>query len=246
MITQDSLYKYRSLNAYSLASLTNNTVWLAKPKSFNDPFDCAITLDRQKYKESVLHAESVAIERAKPAGLRLEHLQDIWPGDKEAFENFRSEMLGLVQGMGICSFSAVPDHVLMWSHYADHHKGFSVEYDCREGTKLRELAHKVIYKDEVPSLTAADFAPPNNEKAFDALWRTKAKCWEYEQEWRVMMNEGDKSFQAPSAIVSVIFGARMAESDRAMIAQTLRHQPDINFKEARLKEGKFLIEIVDA
>ena len=55
----------------------------------------------------------------------------------------------------------------------------------------------------------------------------------------------DRNFQAPSAIVSVIFGARMPESDRVMITQALRHQPDINFKEARLKEGKFLIEIWD-
>ena len=245
MTARDSLYKYRQLNAYSLASLTNNTVWLAKPKSFNDPFDCAITLDQQKYKESVLHAVSVAVERAKPEGLRLEHLQDIWPGDKEAFETFRDGILSLIQKMGVCSFSAVSDNVLMWSHYADNHKGFSVEYDSREGTKLRELAHKVTYTNEVPSLAAADFAPPNNEKAFDALWLTKAKCWEYEQEWRVMMNEGDKSFQAPSAIISVAFGARMPESDRVMLARVLRHQPDINFKEARLKEGQFLIEIVD-
>lgn len=38
------LYKYRTYNSYSLACLANQTIWLAKPKSFNDPFDCAITL----------------------------------------------------------------------------------------------------------------------------------------------------------------------------------------------------------
>jgi hypothetical protein len=240
------LYKYRALNAYSLASLTNNTLWLAKPKSFNDPFDCAITLDHQKYKESVLHAVTVALQRAKPEGLRPEHLHDILPGDKEAFETFRTSVLSAVQAIGVCSFSATPNHMLMWSHYADNHKGFSVEYDCREGTKLRELAHPVSYQDEVPSLTAADFAPPNREKAFDSLWLTKAKCWEYEQEWRVMMSTGDKNFQTPSAVVSVIFGARMPESDRVMIAQALRQQSDIKFKVAHLREGKFFIEIVDA
>ncbi|MDQ7838393.1 MAG: DUF2971 domain-containing protein [Thermodesulfobacteriota bacterium] len=246
MATPDFLYKYQSLSAHSLAALTNNTIWLAKPKSFNDPFDCAITLDRQKYKESVMHAISVAMERAKSDRLRPEHLQDVWPGDKEAFERFRDSLLKLVQNMGICSFSALPNHLLMWSHYANHHRGFCIGYDCCEGTKFRELAHEVRYEDSVPSLTVADFAPPDNEEALDALWLTKAKCWSYEQEWRVMMNEGDKAYQAPSSVVSVIFGARMPESDRIMVAQALRHQPEIEFKEAILRQGEFLIEIVEA
>ena len=241
----DFLYKYQTLTAYTLTSLTNNTVWLAKPKTFNDPFDCAITLDSQRYKESVIHAITVAMERAKPNGLRPEHLQDVWPGDKEAFETFRGNLRNLFQEMGICSFSAIPNHMLMWSHYANHHRGFCVEYDCRKGTKLRALAHKVRYKDAVPSLTAADFASPNNEDAIDIMWLTKAKCWSYEKEWRVMMNEGGKNYQAPSAVTTVIFGARMPESDRIMIAQALRHQEGICFKEAILKEGQFLIEIAD-
>ncbi len=241
----DFLYKYQTLTAYTLASLTNNTVWLAKPKTFNDPFDCAITLDSQRYKESVVHAITVAVERAKPIGLRPEHLQNGWPGDKEAFETFRENLRNLFQEMGICSFSAIPNHMLMWSHYANHHRGFCVEYDCQKGTKLRTLAHKVRYTDAVPSLTAADFASPNNKDAIDTMWLTKAKCWSYEKEWRVMMNEGGRNYQAPSAVTTVIFGARMPESDRFIIAQALRHQEGICFKEAILKEGQFLIEIAD-
>lgn len=246
MAIPNSLYRYQALSAHSLAGLINNTIWLAKPESFNDPFDCAITLDRRKYKESIMHAISVAMERSKPAGLRAEHLQDIWPGDKEAFELLRGKVLELIQDIGICSFSGLPDHMLMWSHYADHHRGFCIEYDCREGTKLRELAHKVRYEDSLPRLTAADFAPPNSEKTLDVLWLTKSTSWSYEQEWRVMMAKGNKDYQAPSSLVSVIFGARMPESDRVMVAQALRHQPNIEFKEAILKEGEFIIEIIAA
>ena len=72
MEAPEFLYIYQPLTAYSLASLVNNTIWLAKPSTFNDPFDCAITLDRQKYKQSVMHAVRVAMERAKPAGLKPE------------------------------------------------------------------------------------------------------------------------------------------------------------------------------
>jgi hypothetical protein len=191
-----------------------------------------------------MHAISVAMERAQPNGLKPEHLQDIWPGDKEAFENFRASLLELVQNMGICAFSALPNHMLLWSHYANHHRGFCVEYDCRNGTKLRKLANEVKYENSMPSLSAADFAK-DKEGALDVLWLTKAKCWSYEQEWRVMMPQGDKAYEAPSSVISVIFGSRMPESDRIMLAQALRHQPKIEFKEARLSESDFLIEIVN-
>ena len=29
----------------------------------------------------------------------------------------------------VCSFSAVNDSLLMWSHYGDNHRGFCIEYD---------------------------------------------------------------------------------------------------------------------
>lgn len=246
MTAPDRLFKYQLLTAYSLAALTNNTVWLSKPKSFNDPFDCAITLDRLKYKESILNAVSTAIERAKPAGLKHEHLIDIWPGDQAAFENYRDGVRSILQNMGVCCMSAIPNDMLMWSHYSNHHRGFCVEYDCSEGTLLQTLAHEVRYEDKVPSLSAADMTGSSKSEALDSLWLTKAKCWSYEKEWRFMMTEGDKSFQAPSAALSVIFGARMPEADRILIARALRHEVNVGFKEAVLKEGEFIVEIVDA
>ena len=69
---------------------------------------------------------------------------------------------------------------------------------------MRKLARKVKYEDKIPSFSAADFAPPNNAEAIDALWLTKARCWAYEKEWRIMMIEGNKSYQSPSAMVSLI------------------------------------------
>jgi hypothetical protein len=246
MMPPDFLYKYQSLTAYSLASLTNNTIWLAKPNTFNDPLDCALTLDRKKYKESVLQAISVGMELGMLKKRTYEDIKEGWPGDKELFETTRNKLLEIFQGIGVCCFSAISNHMLMWSHYSNHHRGFCIEYDCRVGTKLRALAHNVLYQDDVPSITIGDFSPPNSAAAMDVFWLTKAKCWSYEEEWRVMMKEGNKSFDAPSSVTSVIFGARMPESDRIMVAKALRHHADVKFKEAVMKEGQFLIEIIGA
>ena len=45
------LYKYFSLNDYSLDGLENDYIYLSNPKDFNDPFDCNRNLIAEKRKE---------------------------------------------------------------------------------------------------------------------------------------------------------------------------------------------------
>lgn len=45
-----SLYKYFSLNDFSLDSLQNDYFYLSNPKDFNDPFDCNRNLIEEKQK----------------------------------------------------------------------------------------------------------------------------------------------------------------------------------------------------
>ena len=37
------LYKYRSINNFTLDSLNKNTVWVTRPSNYNDPYDCCFT-----------------------------------------------------------------------------------------------------------------------------------------------------------------------------------------------------------
>lgn len=241
----DYLYKYRYYNAYSLACLANSSIWLSEPKTFNDPFDCANTLDRDTYKQSVVDAISVAMNRVQEGKVMREELLKEWPGDKDAFEILRSSVKDLFQNIGICSFSALRDHLLMWSHYADHHKGFCIEYDCREGTRLNELALPVKYAETIPKISATDLVGERQSQAVDLLWLTKSTVWAYEQEWRIMMQNGNKYYQTPSKITSIIFGARMPVDDRVTIINILRGEEGIAFKEAVLADSEFKLEIKD-
>jgi len=45
------LYKYFSLNDFSIDSLANNYIYLSNPKDFNDPFDCNRNLITEQRKE---------------------------------------------------------------------------------------------------------------------------------------------------------------------------------------------------
>lgn len=240
--TPEYLYKYRPFNAYALSCIANHSIWLAKPESFNDPFDCAITLDKSLYKDSIIHAISASMNTSASIKREKEKLFTLWPGDVEAFETLRNSIKELTQNMGICSFAESPDTLLLWSHYADHHRGFCVEYNSKNN-KLSKLAQKVRYTDSVPKISAADLDGPNKHDAFDSLWLTKATCWSYEKEWRVMDKEGDKEVQAPAPISAIIFGAKMPIKDRVTIINILNYDETIIFKEAVLADGAFNLEL---
>jgi Protein of unknown function (DUF2971) len=186
------LYKYQRLTAHSLASILNDTVWLSKPPTFNDPFDCAITLSEDKFVESMEH---LVAEIAQRRGLQNEQIgqyEKFSPKNRAAYEQLRATLRTSLQNIGILSLSAISDHILMWSHYADHHKGFCIEYDCGDNSELKKIANPVKYAEEIPSLSAVDVSGDTKFNFLNVALFTKASQWKYEEEWRLVMPEGGR------------------------------------------------------
>lgn len=81
---------------------------LTNPYGLNDPFECAIPRELSEEIEK-MHKEQ---------GRRDE-------GFRDYIENFKS--------YGVISFSETFDNLLMWSHYADEHRGVVFELSLEEG-----------------------------------------------------------------------------------------------------------------
>ena len=127
----------------------------------------------------------------------------------------------------ICSFSEVADSLLMWSHYADHHRGFCIEYDLESlGNSshfFRTNLYPVLYSADLYDLspfveglaggpeTRGDFQPMRLLLAM----LTKFEGWRYENEWRLFQEEpgivadGKKGAPIPSKI---LLGERFDDS----------------------------------
>lgn len=86
---------------------------------------------------------------------------------------------------------------LMWSHYANGHKGFCIEYDfsvpCKERSEL--LVLPVVYSRERPkfpwsvALAAdknSDAVKNDGARAMIRSLVTKDDAWQYEDEWRII------------------------------------------------------------
>jgi len=93
--------------------------------------------------------------------------------------------------MGIVSFSETNDNLLMWSHYADNHRGMVVAFDTshdffnKDGSKSRRLGRVHYRKDRMKAL------PQRLKNGFHMadstrIYFEKSDEWIYEKEHRLM------------------------------------------------------------
>jgi hypothetical protein len=235
MSTSFHLYKYQRVTQYSLQSLADQTVWLSSPASFNDPFDCAINLDRKKLAESVAHA----VEKITQNSVVEDSLKAPSAQDELAYVQLRDGLRAEMQKIGVLCLSETPNEILMWSHYAEYHKGFCIEYYVDDTSPLKNMAKPVRYTDVYPSLSLKNLPADAEENFIDVCVHTKAKQWSYEREWRAISETGEKLYRAPAPISAIIFGARMPDAHKRDIYEILRATPGIEFREAFLLEDFF-------
>jgi len=239
------LYKYRAFDAYALISIINNVGWFATPESFNDPFDCAISIADEKLQDSVQHAIEVIVERTG-ADLSDEDRR-VKPEDVDAFHRYQKQLQDTFsRDIGIFCLTEVPDDILMWAHYADCHRGFCIEYARTPHNTLGRLGRPVEYRHHYPLISVRDMAGPDKEDTTDALWLTKSDHWRHEKEWRILQVPGGKARQLDFEITGIVFGMRMSETERYTIRNVLANRPSVTFREAQKSPSEFKIEIVDA
>jgi hypothetical protein len=238
------LFKYFSFNPQNLEAVRTSRFWFARPGSFNDPFDCAITVSDDSLEESVEHAVSVALREGllDPSDLPANAYKPT-AADAAAFSEFRDGLKQLFEDAGILCLTEVPDHPLMWSHYADSHRGFVVGLERREGNSLGRGAMAVKYQEKYPRLTASHFDRQTNPSSADVLWLTKASYWAYEREWRVISVSGDQAHPIDTRISSVILGMRMPQDHREQLLSVLPDRNNIQIFEAVKSSTQFALQL---
>lgn len=107
---------------------------------------------------------------------------------------------------GVLCLSRKFDSPLMWSHYANQHKGLCIEYDMR--SVKDEHVQEVIYGGSRKILTSEINEwldnPENDTRIKQVCLLTKSGEWRYESEWRIFGPIGLGNSLPP--IKSVIFG----------------------------------------
>lgn len=114
------LYKYRKYSARSLEVLIKKEIYFASPDQLNDPYDCRL---------NIIEAFSAAIEKARrDTNSALEAQLTRFTPLKDTYAKLQAD----IQGSGVFSLARSPKNVLMWSHYADDHRGFALGFGLSE------------------------------------------------------------------------------------------------------------------
>jgi hypothetical protein len=138
---------------------------------------------------------------------------------------------------GIYCTSAKHDNLLMWSHYADQHKGAVIEFrPNKEKDSVFLASRPVTYSQERPLMyrSAKDMIRRSmlltleaaTKEIVDSLIYTKASDWNYEEEIRLVIPdyipEGTEhnllGFHAEE-LATVILGCRMPVEQRLALAR---------------------------
>lgn len=208
------LLSFRKFNEYSLSDLINNEITVCSPRVMNDPYDTLLLEWGNNMKKS----------NHKP------HVGPLC----DSIEAYRIRSFSRIvnnEGMDMVS------NVLMWSHYADQHNGFCIQYKFSDSfiktTEDRRTVrlHKIDYQPEDKPLDITS-GTINTQIALC----TKQQQWAYENEVRLIACEPDVvrpyhsiPLDRDSRIEKVFFGYRCPDRNIETIKKILAMQEGIRF-----------------
>ncbi len=221
------LYKYLSLSTkkdkegqktvreYTSRILAHNEIYFAKPSEFNDPFDCGFHIscegDFQTHK-NILKKLNPALSEKEIDDLMRKQLEPNFI--KKTEQNLNDTIRLETEKYGIFSMSAKGDDLLMWSHYADCHRGICLKFETTDGKLFGCDLLGVKYKELYPDFSVYDNVDLDwMRKYLSIKWRD----WHYEEEWRILFREVGLQPYPPDELSGVILGALISNEDRELV-----------------------------
>ena len=189
-------------------------------------------------------------------GLTMLLSNKLQPENKAVTDNFEKLLDEVVRKMTekmnsifwIGCLATDPKNRLMWSHYADSHGGFCIEYDFNS-LKDEVLPFPIIYSENrplVPWKAAIDHTQESMESATADItlgFLTKDKSWEYENEWRVLLPAANPpDLKVP--ITAIFLGAHISPENKAIILE-IANNHKIPVKQMKTDRGAYELHAED-
>lgn len=260
MNSEKSFYKYLNLKEkrdyktgkninYTIRNLSKNLLYFSHPTEFNDPFDSKIYVNNKGTKEQWI------------AYLCENHICDDIEAAKKEIRNFIKWEDGLISPKEdiskepikvprVCCFSERNDSILMWSHYADCHKGICLCFRAAKNfdhyyiplrmpnSKTRtfdaiEGKFEIVDYQKDPVLQISRF---NDQAITDNLISKqlllKSQDWSYEKEYRIIHPyfreylefplESNETFEYyKECLKGVIFGCKVNQKQAERVYKTI-------------------------
>ncbi|MFP5300228.1 DUF2971 domain-containing protein [Cobetia sp. SIMBA_158] len=246
----NKLYRYRSLEKKlrEKQNLENDNLYLSSPENFNDPYDCACKISNHliiyyyctnnylnifsRWKKPVFSKHKLDYRllisncshytRSYLKKYEDEHHET--PDYSNIIKNIRDDIL-------ISCFSECYTSTLMWSHYANEHKGICIEYNL---DNLKGDIYSIFNKRMYPVLYSNIMADAT-QLAIDSIFQqttqnvlnhifikpavNKSIDWAYEKEWRIVAPRIDNRVITTPTPSRIILGSRISSEDEKWVRE---------------------------
>ena len=214
-----TLFKFSSINKYLIDTLVKGTIYCVPPIRLNDPFDCQVDI-----RKAVENAIALLSGKKKQNLVKLSKPNGF-------FDNIQKS----IKNVGVCSFSLVLEEPLLWSHYANSHKGLCLIYEMPFSSFFepsKTIPGAIIPVDYGENqLTdwlignAPEKAKIDTEKfSYDLIGKVlsiKGEGWGYEKEARIICSK-EGAFPIPKDYLKqVCFDMNAPKSDISLIKQII-------------------------
>lgn len=233
------LYKYYPCNEYTFRALSEMGLWCSPASNMNDPFDCLGQLELSIMSNEILKAKNYISSSVSLSSYLAPLL--IIEDDISFCKIINDVRINLLSLLTFCSFSLDPFNILMWSHYADSHRGIVIELDLDNNGIHNPLFQEVKYKNSLSKFDIVNFIKLCNainsksdgyetgafiKKYFAPYIKflsIKTKDWKYEKEvryWSIEKNHYKK--YGYKNIKSIYFGLRCPQETKTLVKSILR------------------------
>ncbi|MGL1958189.1 MAG: DUF2971 domain-containing protein [Colwellia sp.] len=253
------LYKYRSLTGdafqWTQQIIKTSSFYFATPPVLNDLMDvqlrvCADQLSDQYIlnwlgKGNAKNAEEFEIFQQKTKIITEELKKDLL-FIRNTFTQKLNDFYEYTDQLGVLSLSAEPMSTLMWAHYADCFTGCCIEIEVLENLIEGEICRPVNYIDSYPEYFLENILSCDAERFVEIaleMQHIKAKCWNYEKEWRFIHGKGAREYQSPGKITALILGCKIIFTPELLNLISFCQTNDINVKQLNFKPFSFEPEI---
>jgi len=121
------LYKYQSGSDESILNLLTCTAVMSSRKIFNDPYDSQARFIEPKPDDLYAYLSSKGSDATRIAN-DIINCNGYTENGRKYIDGLRTGINKMLDSFAIYCLSSKPNDILMWSHYANSHKGFCIEY----------------------------------------------------------------------------------------------------------------------
>lgn len=248
--TPKTTYKFRIWsNQNHQKILSKQELWIPSPSTFNDPFDCRINVayhlmakDEKLAREFFTRLVSKNPKSFPPEqkeqyieqALKDAHFKDDeWLDDHNETTIKQSHEI-----LGVYCLSPTYNNAMMWSHYADGHRGFCVGFDMEKLCPYFSGGGFVTYSDKYPIISPIE----EEDKKYFMPLVLKSDHWDYEVEYRLLkMGVVNQAIPIDKSIIKeVVLGCLMEKEHKKEIIELVSSQlPHVKILQAKKQRDTF-------